>query len=362
LFKRFVSATLAALTAAFAAGAQDVSWSSEVIQIENAGSSWTRMVHLRDGSWLAAYTIGPSPTTGLRVKRSFDDMRTWTWISQVWESGRNLDNANLYQRPDGVVLLAMRSLVTGRSYRINVYQSSDSGNSWQFLSTVDRNEDKKPGGLWEPFLLGLPDGRMACFYANETHSTDHPAYSQIISERISDDGGLTWGGEIFAVAQPGTPRPGEPNVVRTNDGFLLFYEVCGSELCVGHTSWSPDGVSWPGSIGPAIPSTYQNPQGLAMDTGVVLAISNEKELLMGTSQGDAWVDTGTHPFGYGSWPALYQISPSQIAMVITGGGDDGEAGEYVRFGQVESATPTPRSRIRLPFRYPVAVSNARTAQ
>lgn len=317
------------------------------------------MVYLRDGSWLAAYTIGPSPTTGLRVKRSFDDMRTWTWISEVWEGGRNLDNALLYQRPDGVVLLAMRSVITGSSYRINVYQSGDSGNSWQFLSTVDSNEGGKPGGLWEPFLLALPDGRVACLYANETHSTDQPAYSQIISERISDDGGLTWGGEIVAVAEPGTPRPGEPNVVRTNNGFLLFYEVCGSELCVGHTSLSPDGVSWPGSIGPSIPSTFQAPEGLATDTGLVLAVSNEKELLMGDSEGDSWLDTGTRPFLYGSWPALYQISPSEIAMVISGGGDNGEAGEYVRFGQIESTTLMPRSRVRPPFRYPVTTSNAR---
>lgn len=317
------------------------------------------MVHLRDGSWLAAYTIGPSPiTTGLRVKRSFDDMRTWTWMSEVWESGRYLDNANLYQRPDGVVLLAMRSLITNLSYRINVYQSGDAGNSWQFLSTVDRNEHTKPGGLWEPFLLGLPNGRLACLYANETHSADHPSYSQVISERISDDGGATWGGELFAVAQPGTPRPGEPNVTSTNNGFLLFYEVCGSENCVGHTSLSPDGVSWPGSIGPAIPSTYQDAQGLALDTGLVLAISNEKDLLMGGSQGGGWLDTGVHPFANGMWPALYQISPSEIAIVITGGGDNGQAGEYVRFGQIESATPAPRSRISFPIRNPVTTSSA----
>ena len=193
-------------------------------------------------------------------------MRTWTWIAEVREDGRNLDNANLYERPDGVVLPAMRSVIKAHSWRINVYQSSDAGNSCQFLSTVDRNENGNRGGLWEPSLLGLPDGRLACFYANETHSAENPAYSQLISERISDDGGLTWGAEIFAVAEPGAARPGEPNVERTRDGFLLFYEVCGSQNCIGHTSWSPDGVSWPGNIGPAIPNTCQVAQGLAWTT------------------------------------------------------------------------------------------------
>ena len=151
-------------------------------------------------------------------------------------------------------------------------------------------------------------------------------------------------------------------MVRASSGFLLFYEVCGSELCVGHTSLSPDGVSWPGNIGPAIPITWQNPQGLAMDRGVVLAVSNQKELLIGSSQGNSWADTGTHPFSYGSWPALYQISPNQFAMVITGGGDNGAAGQYVRFAKIESAAATPRPRIRLPFRIPVAINSPKSGQ
>jgi hypothetical protein len=63
--------------------------------------------------------VAPSPSA-LRVKRSFDSMRTWVWMSEVRESGRDLDNANLYQRPDGVILLAMRSVVNGRSYHQRV--------------------------------------------------------------------------------------------------------------------------------------------------------------------------------------------------------------------------------------------------
>jgi hypothetical protein len=343
---------MALSAASFTAGAQTVSWSPESVQIESAASSWTRMVQLKDGSWLAAYMVAPSPSA-VRVKRSFDSMRTWVWMSEVRESGRDLDNANLYQRPDGVILLAMRSVVNGRSYRISVYQSVDDGNSWQFLSTADSNETaSKPGGLWEPFLLGLPDGRIACFYANETHSIDKPAYSQILSERISTDGGATWGLEIFAVAKPGAARPGEPNIAQTADGYLLFYEVCGTENCAGHTSYSNDGISWPGNIGPAIPNTLQDAQGVAMESGLLLAVSNERELMMSGNKGAAWIDTGTHPFAYGSWPALYRISPAEIAMVITGGGDNGEAGEYVRFAEVESAMLQPRPRIQLPIRIP----------
>lgn len=333
---------------------QTVTWSAEPVQIESAGSSWTRMAQLQDGSWLAAYMIGPSPT-GLRVKRSFDDMRTWVWLADIRETGRDLDNANLYERPDGVVLLAMRSLVSGASYRINIYQSADSGNSWQFASTVDRNEGGKPGGLWEPFLLGLANGRIACFYANETHSNDNPAYSQIISERISDDGGATWGPETYAVAQPGAARPGEPNVAQLENGFLLFYEVCGTENCVGHTSSSGDGVAWPGSIGPAIPDTWQDAQGLSTSTGLLFAVSNGLDILISGNSGEAWVDTGVRPFAVGTWPALYQTGRNEIALVMTGAGVNGQPGEYVRFGQIAGAAFQPRPGSQLPIARPVII-------
>jgi hypothetical protein len=320
------------------------------------------MVRLHDGTWLAAYMIGPSPT-GLRIKRSSDSMRTWEWMAELRENGRDLDNANLYQRADGAVLLAMRSVVDQRSYRINVYQSDDSGNSWQFLSTVAANENSPavPGGVWEPFLFTTADGRVACLYANEMHSASRPSYSQIISERISGDGGATWGDEIFAVAEPGSSRPGEPNLTKLGTGFLLFYEVCGSEPCVGHTSFSADGVSWPGTIGPPIPGTYQDAQGLATDTGPIFAVSNERIVLMSVDSGESWNDTGTQPFAFGVWPALYQTEPGEIALVMTGGGDNGEAGEYIRFGSIANPASS-RLPESSPVRHPLPPKNRRAGR
>jgi hypothetical protein len=44
----------------------------------------------------------------IRVKRSFDSMRTWQFVSEVIEDGRDLDNPTFCLRPDGTVLLAIR--------------------------------------------------------------------------------------------------------------------------------------------------------------------------------------------------------------------------------------------------------------
>ncbi len=333
------------LLGAVSALAQSLTWSPEAVVLEDEGSSWTRMVHLKDGSWLAAYAVGRSPTR-LRVKRSFDRMRTWQFLGETSEPGRDVDNANLYQRPDGIVLLAMRSQVPGQSYRIQVYASVDNGNSFTYLSTADTSENtggSQTRGVYEPFLWELADGRTAIFYANEKHSVEKPAYSQAISERISADGGKTWGPEIRAVGVPGNSRPGEPNVVPVAGGVALFYEVCGSENCVGHTSTSGDGVTWSGAIGPAIPNTLQNAQGIAAGR-LIVATSNIHSILISTGNLSEWQDTGSPAFLHGVWPAFYQTSPGEIALVMTGAGDSGEPGEYIRFARLPRETRADKVR------------------
>lgn len=320
----FLSSVIACL-ACITCQAQVQRWSTQSIAIDTDPASWARMAKLQDGSWLAAYAVWPGPDTHshIRVKRSFDDMRTWQLIADIAEDGRDIDNANLWTSPDGTVRLAMRSVITAQSYRINVYSSHDMGNSWSYLSTADANEGGKYGGLWEPFLLGLPDGSLAIFYADETHS----GYSQLLGERISSDGGATWGDERIAVGVPGGSRPGEPNVSRTADGFSLFYEVCGTENCTGHVSTSPDGITWTGRLGTTIPLTWQDAQGVALEDGAVLVTSNEHAVvdLSGKSTGN--------PFTFGSWPALYQVG-RDLAIVMSGAGDEGQNGIYVRFGSL----------------------------
>lgn len=326
--------------------AQVIVWSPAPVALETEGSSWTRMVQLHESSWLAAYMVGPTPTR-LRVQRSFDRMRSWQAIAEVQEPGRNLDNANLLQLPGGIVLLAMRSVIDRKSYRIQIYRSVDEGNSFQFLSTVDASENaggSQTRGVYEPFLWVLPNGAIACFYANEKHSVEKPAYSQVISERISTDGGQTWGSEIRAVAEPGASRPGEPNLIRTDGGGVaLFYEVCGTENCVGHTSSSPDGISWTGAIGPPIPGTWQDAQAVAAGD-VILATSNAHAVLVSSGDLAVWRDTGFQPFTSGTWPALYSTASDEIALVMSGAGANGGPGQYIRFGHIRSPERVVRTR------------------
>ncbi|HVW84453.1 MAG TPA: sialidase family protein [Bryobacteraceae bacterium] len=306
-------------------------WTTQPVVLEDGPSSWTRMVQLPDGSWLAAYMYATTPNR-IRVKRSFDAMRTWQWVSEIVEAGRDLDNPALCIRSDGTVLLAFRSVIVGQSYRIETYTSGDSGNSFQYQSLVDWDEHL--GGVYEPYLYVLPDGSIACFYTSEKHRFDTPPYSQILSERVSRDGGQTWGPEIWAISQAGAARPGEANIVPLTGSVLaLFYEMCGTENCVGHVSYSTDGVTWPG-IGPALPDTFQDVQAVGLPNGLIFATSNFRDIIMSTDYTNSWFDTRQHPFRYGVWPALYQTGPNEIAMVMTGAGEHGEQGQYIRFGTI----------------------------
>lgn len=315
-------------------GQQPVTWTTQPVILESGSSSWARMVQLGDGSWLAAYMFATTPNS-INIKRSFDSMRTWQLVSTINEAGRDLDNPTLCLRPDGTVILAIRSVIVGQSYWIETYKSLDSGNSFQYQSQVDW--DHMVNGVFEPYLYNLPNGSLLCFYTSDTHELETPSYSQTLSEKVSLDGGNTWGPEIFAVAQPGAARPGEANIVALPGSVLaLFYEMCGTENCLGHVSYSTDGVTWPG-IGPVIPDTFQDIQGVEMTNGLIFVTSNLKDVVMSPDYTNTWIDTREYPFIYGGWPGLYQTGPNEIAMVMTGAGPNGLQGEYIQFGTVNAS-------------------------
>jgi hypothetical protein len=343
LFLSFISA------ATFAVAQKPVTWTTQPVIMETDFSSWARMVQLADGSWLAAYMITTTPNR-IRIKHSFDHMRTWQFAAEIGEAGRDLDNPTLTLRPDGTVLIALRSVIAGQSYWIETYQSVDSGNSFQYQSQVDW--DHHVGGVYEPYLYSLPNGSLLCFYTSEAHQMDTPSYSQTLSEKVSPDGGVTWGAEIFAIAQPGAARPGEANIVSLpGDVLALFYEICGTENCIGHVSYSTDGVTWPG-VGPAVPDTFQDIQAVGMASGLIVATSNLRDIVISPDYTNTWIDTREYPFRWGTWPGIYQTGPNEIAMVMTGAGNNSAPGEYIQFGTVNAsalqAGPSASSTCRNP--------------
>jgi len=318
-------------SSASAGPAGPLTWNSTAtVKASNAG--WGRMTKLSNGQWLAVYTLFPAGVpTQLQIARSTDNARTWSVVTTVIESGRNIDNGELLQLPNGTVLLTMRSIVNGQSYRLPVYRSTDNGASWTYLSNIDSNEN--PGGainrgLWEPVFNVLPNGSLSVMYANEKHASGSPSYNQVISQRISTSNAATWGPESWAVSEPGggNARPGMAVMTRMANGrFLLVFEICGlGPNCDVAYHVSDDGTTWPSGLGTGIRYQRCGPYVLSTTDGRLVVTSCQNEVSYSNDYGATWLknDPAAWPIGFSfSWPALYQTGPNEVAgMNVTGGG------------------------------------------
>ena len=116
----------------------------------------------------------------------------------------------------------------------------------------------------------------------------------------------------------------------------LFYELCGTDNCLGHLIFSSDGVTWSG-IGPALADTFENVVAVAMQNGLIFVTSNLTRVIVSADIGNTWTRVPQWPFLYGQWPGLYQTGPNEIAMVVNNGGPNGAPGEYIEFGTINPA-------------------------
>jgi len=295
------------------------------------GSQYGRLLQLKNGTWLAAYTVSDNagyqkdPTGGLRLEiaASHDRCRTWKKTALLKDPGRDLDNAQMIQLKDGSILLACRSVRWQESYILPVYKSSDLGKTWKRLSVIDQNEGKpgalgKPDkGIYEPHFYFLNDGRLSVMYANEKHVTESPSYSQIISQKISPDQGKTWDEEIWVAYEPGHPesRPGMPVWTKMkNNEYIVVYEICGPEACNIYYKISEDGINWPQGLGTNIPDQLGAPYILALSNGDLILTSNKSTVSVSHDFGSTWT-AAAKAWNKTVWPALYQTGKNEIIAV-----------------------------------------------
>jgi hypothetical protein len=296
------------------------------------------MTQLASGDWIIVYTIydnngythDANGGTKLQVARSTDNARSWTVLSTISDPGRDLDNGQIIQLANGDLLLACRSVRWQESYRLYVYKSTNAGATWSYYSTIDQNNGT-PGslgnpdkGVYEPHFGLLADGRLAVFYANEKHVTESPSYSQIISEKISGDGGATWGSEIWVAWDPANSgaRPGMPVWTKMNNGrYILVFELCGSDGCNVHYKTSSDAVSWTSGIGTAIPNQNGGPYIVSLRDGRLAVTSNTNQLSFSNDYGSTWYTNQNAPWNGGFpaylWSSLYQTGPNEIAALTS---------------------------------------------
>lgn len=131
---------------------------------------YARSVQLPNGDLLATwenYSPEPPPVY-FPIYRSRDNGYSWTEISRVQDTANGLGlryQPFLYvlpetigQFPAGTLLLAGNSIPTDlSSTHIDLYASSDDGETWSFVSHIAEGGEAVPDNgltpVWEPFLL-----------------------------------------------------------------------------------------------------------------------------------------------------------------------------------------------------------------
>ena len=129
-----------------------MAWTRE--RFTRAGlAHYPRAVRLKDGRWLCVYTAYEKGNAGyladakggtrLFVMKSGDGGQNWKQIAMLADAGRDMDNGELIQLPNGDILLGTRSVKWQESYRLPVFRSRDEGTTWQYLSDLDSNASQE---------------------------------------------------------------------------------------------------------------------------------------------------------------------------------------------------------------------------
>ena len=228
----------------------------------NGGTRYGRIIRLQNsgsvnGTLIATFESWPND---FRFYKSTDDGLTWAqisapilssaagWVMKVEPDLYELPAA-MGNLPAGTILCAGNSVIPGggNNHRMEIWYSLDHGVTWQYRGVADQSTNQ---GLWEPRLGSTRSGQLACYYSDERFAAS--GYNQLLGERISPDGGLTWGAEIYACAiADGVKRPGMAVTARLPNGqYVMSYEGVGfggwSQVYI---KFSSDGINW--GSGPA---------------------------------------------------------------------------------------------------------------
>jgi hypothetical protein len=220
------------------------------------GTRYGRLIRLQhdgscNGNLIATFEAWPN---NFGIYQSSDDGLTWTQIAAPLLSSTSgwkmRVEPDLFELPvstgnlsAGTILLAGNARTKhSNNHRMEVWYSTNRGQAWQFRGLVDQSTNQ---GLWEPHLALSSSGQLICYYSDERFQAS--GYNQLLGERISPDGGLTWGPETYVCAvADGVKRPGMAVTAKLPNGqYALSYEGVdfGGDSQI-YIKFSHDGTNW----------------------------------------------------------------------------------------------------------------------
>lgn len=222
----------------------------------NNSTLYPRVIRLAHGSangMLLASTNGTLFT-------STNNGGTWNALGSVPVASGSTERCcgTLFEMPQTVGSLAAGTILYAASYfsgstpAVEVYVSTNEGQSWQYWSTPVVRGDSNHG-LWEPQFTIASDGALVLFWSDETD----PCCSQKLAQIRTYDGN-SWQNQQNTVASTiQADRPGMAVVTKLPSGvYFMSYELCGPAACTVFYRTSADGWNFgtASSMGTAVKS------------------------------------------------------------------------------------------------------------
>ena len=229
-------------------------WKDGEESVIKSGSWGPRVYTLSNGTVIAGYET----SSGIRTSTSTDGAKSFKKeASASFYPSLACANVNLFEH-EGKVYLAYRAtgaVENGFYTSLQLSVSENGGKSWEKHSTIAEytQADGAFRGVWEPYL-GLLNGKLTCFYANDSSSVTP---MQNIEYLVWN--GTSWGERT--VVSEGTAhnsRDGMPVWTRLSSGEYVCVIESSSARDSGHPFviqilYSRDGKKW------SIPVTVYTP-------------------------------------------------------------------------------------------------------
>jgi hypothetical protein len=327
----------------------------------NPGAMYARAVTLHhngdaDGAILTTFETYTSSTPYFPVYKSTDGGGTWSYLSRVTDTVNGYGmrwNPQIYELPAALgALPAGTLLVSGLSVPANLasteilmFDSTDQGSTWHFLSSVAKGgaaytaDPNTP--VWEPFLL-MNNGKLIVYYSDQR---DNAVHSQMLVHQDSTDG-VAWNPVVDDVTYPAqTARPGMATVAAIANGqWIMTYEYCNAPGggCPVYYKIAGDPENFGAVTGQQIvlndgtkpccqPYVVWTPSGGANGT-IAVTDGGQTALAVNTAGGaaGAWKSEASNaPGGYSR--SLMMMPDGNTMMTLTGGYHDSNYLNQVQF-------------------------------
>ncbi len=174
-------------------------------------------IQLSDGRLLYCGVELWMPERRVGVCQSTDDGQTWQWLATIptreGDDPRQYHELHAVETTDGRVIAHIRNHNKSNAQEILQTEATDGGKSWSI---------PHPIGVWgyPSHLLRLKDGRLLMSYGHRRPPLGNQA-------RVSQDGGRTWSAPIVINSDAISGDMGYPSTVECDDGMLVtvWYEL-----------------------------------------------------------------------------------------------------------------------------------------